>query len=799
MESDPSSGNRGSPAERETCDAPDVASSSGAAVAGPPAGARGTDDSVIVGGGVLEASTTTGSGASEHAVSKMPSTPPSTVRATFTQTTLVTSSWPRVAGERQLRLKIVKIGCRTADTCVVTDANNRADMDGPRRRRAFATAILSTLTIIAASIGFGGPTRVQAVADSDWLTIVNTYRAMSGLAPVTANPGWSSEAQAHSCYMLQNGISHDEVPGNPGYTVGGDTAGNSGNVAVSSVVSATARNHIDLWMTGPFHAIGILRHNLTSSGFGLCAAGDTPTPWHSGGTLDVIRGIDHSLTRPSTPIVFPGDGATVPLHSFITEFPNPMTLCGWTGSAGLPLIAMMPDDVTSANATITGPNGPVPTCALHAGNTSADATARAILDGDNAVVVMPREVLADGTYTVTVNTNSGNVTWSFTVDRGAPLEVTPESTPDTSPTTKAARFEPVTPFRLVDTRKNLGSTRLRAGEVTRIQVGASDIVAASANFTVVSPTGYGYITAYNCTAERPTVSTLGFQPGQTVANQAIVPLERGELCVFSLVDTDLIIDVNGYYRTVIDGSGFVPVKPARLLDTRDQGVAKLRAGVEVRLKVAGVDGGAPADATGVALNVTVIEPRQDGHLQVYPCGAASRVDISNVNYVPNEYRPNSVVSPVGEKGRICLRSLRDTHVAIDLTGYFSAEEGLDFLALDPVRLFDSRSFSAGLNEATLGQRVRAGQVVRVQIAGERGIPEDARAVAVNLTATDALNDTYLTAYPCGTLPKTSNVNIVTSQFVNANGAMVKLSASGELCIYSKNAVHLIVDINGIWQ
>ncbi len=330
-------------------------------------------------------------------------------------------------------------------------------------------------------------------------------------------------------------------------------------------------------------------------------------------------------------------------------------------------------------------------------------------------------------------------------------------------------------------------------------MGASDIVAASANFTVVSPTGYGYITAYNCTAERPTVSTLGFQPGQTVANQAIVPLKRGELCAFSLVDTDLIIDVNGYYRTVIDGSGFVPVRPARLLDSRDQGVARLRAGVEVRLKVAGVDGGAPTDATGVALNVTVIEPKYSGHLQVYPCGVTSRVDISNVNYVPNEYRPNSVVSPVGEKGQICLRSLRDTHVAIDLTGYFSADKGLDFLALDPVRLFDSRSFSAGLNEATSGQRVGAGQVVRVQIAGERGIPADARAVSVNLTATDALNDTYLTAYPCGTLPKTSNVNIVTSQFVNANGAMVKLSASGELCIYSKNAVHLIVDINGIWQ
>ena len=47
---------------------------------------------------------------------------------------------------------------------------------------------------------------------------VNAYRAMSGLGPVTENTTWSAEGQAHSCYMLHNGISHDEVPGNPGYT-----------------------------------------------------------------------------------------------------------------------------------------------------------------------------------------------------------------------------------------------------------------------------------------------------------------------------------------------------------------------------------------------------------------------------------------------------------------------------------------------------------------------------------------------------------------------------------------------------
>jgi hypothetical protein len=477
-------------------------------------------------------------------------------------------------------------------------------------------------------------------------------------------------------------------------------------------------------------------------------------------------------------------------------------MCGWTGNAGLPLIAMMPNDVSSATATITGPNGPVQTCALHEGNTWSDATARAILGGDNAIIVMPREVLADGVYTVTVNSDGGNVTWSFTVDRDAPLQATPPEppdTPDTAPTAAASKFEPVEPFRFADSRNGLGTVRLKAGKVTRLDVGSADIAAVSANFTVVSPANYGYLTAYNCTAERPNVSTLGFRPGQTVANQVIVPLKAGDLCVFSLVDTDVIIDINGYFSDNDNGSGFVPVPPARLLDTRGPGIAKLKAGVEMPLQVTGVTGGAPVGADGAALNVTVTDPAGHGYLQVYPCGVSSTVKFSNINYLAHEVRPNAVVSPVDDQGRICLRSTRDTDVLVDFTGYFSPDGGFDLLPLDPIRMFDSRSSFATLNESTDGHRVRAGEPVRLKIAGQRGIPATAKAVSINLTATDALHTTYVTVYPCGARPDTSNVNLLTSQSATGNGAMVQLSGSGELCIFSKSSVHVILDINGVWQ
>ena len=192
------------------------------------------------------------------------------------------------------------------------------------------TSIVHRVTAAAsiAAVVFAGQIQtsadVSAATVTSWLPTVNAYRAMSGLGPVTENTAWSAEAQAHSCYLLYNGITHDELPGNPGYTVGGDTAGNNGNVAVSSSATATARNHIDLWMTGPFHALGILRPELATTGFGICADETTPT-WHSGATLDVLRGIDSNRASPTTATVFPGRNATLALDRFVTESPNPLT------------------------------------------------------------------------------------------------------------------------------------------------------------------------------------------------------------------------------------------------------------------------------------------------------------------------------------------------------------------------------------------------------------------------------------------------------------------------------------------
>ena len=70
---------------------------------------------------------------------------------------------------------------------------------------------------------------------------------------------------------------------------------------------------------------------------------------------------------------------------------------------------------------------------------------------------------------------------------------------------------------------------------------------------------------------------------------------------------------------------------------------------------------------------------------------------------------------------------------------------------------------------------------------------------MNITTVAAGTSSYVTAYPCGSRPTASNVNIAPSQVATSNGAMVKLSSEGEICLYAVQPVHVIVDINGVWS
>lgn len=679
----------------------------------------------------------------------------------------------------------------------------RGSVVAPRRRLLGATVALlaGLLALPAVSASAASPTPIPR--DSHWLTVVNYYRAMAGLNPVRENAAWSEDARLHSCYMLQNGISHDEAPGRPGYTDRGRTAGMNGNVATTSVVDPPARRFVELWLTGPFHAIGLLRHGWLETGYGQCDRSSGETHVRSAATLDVLRGLNRSIPRPSHPILFPGNGTTTSLDRFVNETPNPLDFCGWTGGGGLPVIALMPESFSWANGSITGPAGALQTCTLHRGNTSG--IAKTVLENDHGVIVMPRDPLAPGTYTVNVATSARNVTWSFTIDPNvADAPITPAA--NTAVVGPNGGFVSLDPSRIVDTRSGLGARRLAAFQPVTIQVAGKGGVpvgasAVSANFTASRGSAAGYVTLYPCGGVVPHVSTLNFAPGQIVPNAAIVPLSsQGTVCAVASAPVDLLMDVNGAFtESAVGATTFMT--PTRFFDTRTRhrAAGRLPDGGVLTVRITGSGTGVPETATAVVLNVTGVRPSASTFVTAWPADRARPV-ASNLNLRGGETRANLVVVPLSADGRVSFYTERSTDLFADLVGYVTEGEGPRFSPLVPTRFTDTREARQPLLHAgTNGQRVPGGRAISIPLRGTRGIPTDAKAVAVNVTTVGAFGHGYAAVYPCrASVPYISTVNLQPGATV-PNAAVVALSAEGSICVYVSHSTHVVLDVTGYWS
>jgi hypothetical protein len=129
-------------------------------------------------------------------------------------------------------------------------------------------------------------------------------------------------------------------------------------------------------------------------------------------------------------------------------------------------------------------------------------------------------------------------------------------------------FVPVTPCRIIDTRVIGGTIPGNASrdfDITEVSDfsfqggatgdcgigGAGSFAAAVINFTVVSPTVAGFITAHPFGVPRPLAATVNYVAGDIRGNLAVVRLDQGddaaELSVYTFAQTHLVADIVGYY------------------------------------------------------------------------------------------------------------------------------------------------------------------------------------------------------------------------------------------------------------
>ena len=203
----------------------------------------------------------------------------------------------------------------------------------------------------------------------------------------------------------------------------------------------------------------------------------------------------------------------------------------------------------------------------------------------------------------------------------------------------------------------------------------------------------GYIKAYNC-AKRPKVWNLSFSQNVPASTMAVVPVKSstGEVCIYSSAETDVLLDVMGWFAP----TDFGIMKPQRLIDTRTtqpQGVVSVSKAMigqkkKLKIKLTKLSAlGLPATGVaGVLVTVTVKSPAADGALMIYPCGVHPK--LADLNYFAGQKIGTTVVVPVQQTtGRICVYSSAMSDVVVDIAGWIANDKG--FTSLSPVRISDT--------------------------------------------------------------------------------------------------------------
>ncbi len=371
-----------------------------------------------------------------------------------------------------------------------------------------------------------------------------------------------------------------------------------------------------------------------------------------------------------------------------------------------------------------------------------------------------------------------------------------------------ARFVPVAPVRIVDTRRaDIGPFGAVAAD-TSIDIDIDDLaglpsgtkVAVAVTITSVGASGPGFVTAWPTSGARPEVSNVNVSaPGVTVANFAIVPVAAdGRFTLSPSMTTDLLVDVAGVFVATAGTTSagrLVPLTPTRLLDTRSG--APVGAGQARELAVIGA-AEVPAGATAVAVTVTAVDPGAAGYVTVWPQGQ-QRPEVSTLN-VPTAGATvaNLALVPVGASGRISLFAESTTHLLVDVVGYVtgagaaSSNVGL-FVAVGPDRQLDTRQ--PGTRGALLG-----GYRADVALTLPNGVSAtQVSMVAANLTLTGTSAGLYLSAYPARTQrPETSNVNADgPGQSIAAFG-LVPLGVDARISVRPSARTDVIIDVAGFF-
>jgi hypothetical protein len=243
----------------------------------------------------------------------------------------------------------------------------------------------------------------------------------------------------------------------------------------------------------------------------------------------------------------------------------------------------------------------------------------------------------------------------------------------------ALAFYPVTPCHVGDTRLAKGPLAgpFLAGQTSRtfpVLSSSCNIPATaqaySLNVSAVPHGPLGFLTVWPTGQTRPVVATLNASTGVATANAALIPAgTKGSVDVFASNDTDVVIDINGYFAPAAEGGlSLYSAQPCRVFDSR-QPWGKAPFTGTVNANVTGSGCGTPATANAFVLNATVVPAEPLGSLTLWPQGSTQPV-VASMNALDGSVTGTMAVVRT-TNGTISAFATNPTHLVLDIFGYFA--------------------------------------------------------------------------------------------------------------------------------
>lgn len=334
------------------------------------------------------------------------------------------------------------------------------------------------------------------------------------------------------------------------------------------------------------------------------------------------------------------------------------------------------------------------------------------------------------------------------------------------------------------------STRLDDGDVVTVDVTDDpDATAVMVNLAAVFPRRLGFATAYPCDAPLPNASQLVYRRDDVVAAGTVVPVDdQGQICVYQLSGTNLIVDVSGTFTADAD---VVDAPPNRVYDSRLDRGRPLTPGT---YEIVVTDGSDPV-SDPVALTIGAIFPDTPGYVAAHPCDQTHESVTVNLPH-PGRSLTNMVVVDPDADGRICVTvELATLDLIVDRTATFADDDSDPNSAVRvvaPARILDTRDRSS---------RPVANEIIRFSLADTSLVPEgteiadaDVAAVGFNLGIIAPDGPGFATVWPCDEgRPNTSNINFFPGD-VLSNFVVGIADADGDVCVSATVGIDLTVDV-----